>query len=306
MLLTNSSNALRQDLQLPRTEIELSGFSGAKVLLIREGNAPAFIRKISGSPGGNARLQAQAIKQRLTASQLIGCATTPKILEEGHLDGLYYFDMQYIKGLDGITYLRTASFPAIARFLDKLLMAIERFADLQDPQQLFSPRQNSLGKCHDILSAISTDDLRARNAMLALIDILENATMPDELAVTACHGDLTLENIVVTEAGDVVFIDFLDTFLSHWIADVGKLEQDLRAGWYMRKADPLPLGVISYFRQALATLSNRLLKDAPELLPIVLCVHLARILPYTRTIEDRSFVLDRLEQLIAKHISNEY
>lgn len=303
MLSINSSTAL-QNLQLPRTEIELSGFSGARVLLIREGETPAFIRKISGSASGNARLQAQAIKQRLTASQLIGCATTPKILDEGHLDGLYYFDMEYIKGLDGITYLRTASFSAIAAFLDKLLMAIERFADLKDSQQLFSPRQNSLAKCNDILAAIPQDDLRGRNAVCGLIGLLETARMPEELAVTACHGDLTLENIVITEAGEVVFIDFLDTFLSHWIADVGKLEQDLRAGWYMRKAEPLPLSVISYFRQALGTLANRHLENANALLPIVLCVHLARILPYTRTIEDRSFVLDRLEQLVAKQISS--
>lgn len=302
MLSMNSSNALRHDLQLPRTEIELSGFSGARILLIREGGSPAFIRKISGTASGNSRLQAQAIKQRLTASQLIGCATTPRILDEGYIDGLYYFDMEYIKGLDGISYLRTASFPAIARFLDKLLIAIERFANLENPQQLFSPRQNSLTKCHEILSAVPREDVRARNAVLGLIGILEDAKIPEELAVTACHGDLTLENIVVTEAGDVVFIDFLDTFLSHWIADVGKLEQDLRAGWYMRKAEPLPLSVVSYFRQALAALASRRLKDAPALLPIVLCVHLARILPYTRTHEDRSFVLDRLEQLLAKQI----
>src|SRR3569623_1261407 len=99
-----------------RSEIELSGFSGARVLLIREGSSPAFIRKISATPAGNARLQAQAIKQKLIAGLLDGCATTPHILDEGYEGDLYYFDMEYIHGLDGISFLRTASFPAIARF----------------------------------------------------------------------------------------------------------------------------------------------------------------------------------------------
>jgi hypothetical protein len=93
-----------------RSEIALSGFSGARVLLIRENGGQPFVRKIAATPSGNARLGLQAAKQKLTAGLLAGVATTPRILEEGEIDSCYYFDMEYVRGLDGISFLRVANF----------------------------------------------------------------------------------------------------------------------------------------------------------------------------------------------------
>lgn len=283
------------------SEILLSGFSGAKVLLIRDAQAFTFIRKISASPAGNARLHEQAVKQRLTAALLNGHAQTPRILDEGHDEnGLYYFDMEYIRGLDGISFLRTASLADIARFTARLCGSLEKFAALEDRSLRFSPRKNALDKCASILATIPIEDFAAREPLSKLMEILDRADMPDELMVTACHGDLTLENIVVTEAGEIVFIDLLDSFLNHWLADVAKLDQDLKAGWYMRKSPPLPVGVTAFVRKALLAFSRRHMREAPNLVPLLLCVHLARILPYTRTPEDRQFVLARLDFLLAQ------
>ena len=289
-----------------RSEIELSGFSGAKVLLIREGKAPAFIRKISAAPAGNARLQAQAVKQKLTAGLLQGSATTPRILGEGEDGGRYYFDMDYVHGLDGVAFLRTASFPAIAKFVAKLCESLERFAALGEPSLLVSPRASAQAKCSEILHAVAAVDPRAHGSVERLAELIERADMPAELAVTACHGDMTLENIVVTETGEIVFIDLLDTFLNHWTADIGKLDQDLKAGWYMRKSPPLPLGVVSYVRTSLAALGDRLFDGASHFVSLLVCIHLARILPYAKTGEDRQFVLDRLDFLLAQLASGHF
>lgn len=283
-----------------RSEIELSGFSGARVLLIREGTSPAFIRKISASPAGNARLQAQAIKQKLTSGLLNGHATTPHIFGEGHDGDLYYFDMDYIQGLDGISFLRTASFPAIARFTEKLCASLERMAGLQEPSLPICPRESATAKCRDILDATPPEDLHARHILARLLDAIGAAEMPERLSVTACHGDMTLENIVVTEAGEIVFIDLLDTFLNHWTADIAKLDQDLKAGWYMRKSPPLPLGVVSYVRKSLATLAETLSGGSPAFISLLVCIHLARILPYAKSTDDRHFVLDRLDFLLTR------
>jgi thiamine kinase-like enzyme len=281
------------------SQIQLSGFSGAKVWLIREGDDLPFIRKISATPGGNMRLHEQAVKQRLMSGLLNGCATTPPILAEGNDEnGLYYFDMQYVRGLDGISFLRSASLPKIAHFVGQLCECLQRLASLQDPVLRFSPRQNALAKCADILASIPPEGSAATRAVSRLIDILHMAPMPDEFPVTACHGDMTLENIVVSEAGDIVFIDLLDTFFNHWMADIAKLDQDLKAGWYMRKSQPLPVGVTAFVRRALAEFSRTQFDAAPEMVSVLVCVHLARILPYTRTAEDRQFVLGRLDVLL--------
>lgn len=294
---SDTARSLRRE----RSEIELSGFSGARVLLIREGDAPAFIRKISAEPAGNARLQAQAVKQKLIAGLLDGCVTTPRILDEAHDGaGLYYFDMEYVRGQDGVTFLRTASFPAVVRFADALSEAIERFATLKDQVLLVSPRGTALAKCEEIYGKVADIDVQAGRSLERLLQAVVKADIPDDLAVTACHGDMTLENLVITADNRIVFIDLLDTFFDHWLGDVAKLEQDLKAGWYMRKSPPLPIGVVHYVRNRLLDLSDRLSGDASRLLSLFVCIHLARILPYAKTVEDRVFVLGRLDFLLTQ------
>jgi hypothetical protein len=278
-----------------RSEIELSGFSGARVLLIREHSGQPFVRKISASAAGNARLQAQAIRQKLIAGLIEGSARTPKVFSEGFEGDLYYFDMEYVHGLDGISFLRTASFPAILRFTEALCTTIERFARLVDRELQISPREAALGKCHEIRAAMPADQPRAVAAMGRLIDLVETSAMPDSVAVTACHGDMTLENIVVTDSGEIVFIDLLDTFFNHWTADIGKLDQDLKVGWYTRKSPPLPVGVVAFVRKSLGELAERLFPGSRRFIALFVCIHLARILPYAKTAQDRDFVLDRLE-----------
>lgn len=281
------------------SEIELSGFSGARVLLIRTEDEFTFIRKISAGPTSNVRLQEQAIKQRLTAGLLAGYAATPGILHEGVDDqGHYFFDMEYVRGLDGVSFLRNASLPEIERFTDSLRGCLARFASLKHDTLSFSPRQNAMTKCLEIAAALPEDDVVARRAMSRLIDLVAKADMPDEFAVTMCHGDMTLENIVVKDDGTIVFIDLLDTFFNHWIADVAKLEQDLRAGWYTRKSPVLAAGIVSFVRDALKDFAQSQFEGAPQVVSLLLCVHLARILPYTRTDEIRQFVLARLELLV--------
>jgi len=283
-----------------RSELELSGFSGAKVLLIREGGSPAFIRKISGSPASNARLHAQAVKQKLTAGLLGDYATTPRVFGEGYEGGLYYFDMDYIHGQDGVTFLRTANFTAIARFTEKLCRSLERFAALQDTALQTSPRESALAKCSDILAATPTADIQSHRSIRQLMDVIKLVEMPTNVAATACHGDMTLENIVVTERGDIVFIDLLDTFFNHWAADIAKLDQDLKAGWYMRKSPALPLSVVSHVRKSLSELREALCGGSPNFIAVLVCVHLARILPYAKTAADRQFVLNRLDSLLGR------
>jgi len=163
-----------------------------------------------------------------------------------------------------------------------------------------SPRGSALAKCEEIQEKVAQVDVHAGRSVERLLETLLRMDIPDELAVTACHGDMTLENLVVTADNRIVFIDLLDTFFEHWLGDVAKLEQDLKAGWYMRKSPALPLGVVNYVRNRLLDLSGRLWVEAPRLLSLLVCVHLARILPYAKRAEDRAFVLGRLDFLLTQ------
>jgi hypothetical protein len=285
---------------LHRSEIALSGFSGARILLIRDGNSPAFVRKISADTAGNHRLHLQAIKQTLTRGLLEGVAATPNVIGEGELDGVYYFDMEYVQGLDGISFLRTASFREIDVFVSKMCESLELFSKLPHPSLRLKPRENAQQKCQEILKVLAPDDAQARGLIHELIEWTEKLDLPEDVAVTACHGDMTLENVVVTSKGELVFIDLLDSFFDHWLADVGKLDQDLRGGWYTRKSPALPIGIVRYVRGRLQRFTRGALGDLADMLPLLVCIHFARILPYAKGEADRHFVLERLSFLVGQ------
>lgn len=71
---------------------EMSGHSGCRVLLCRDGQQ-SFIRKKSSSPAYNERLKKQWVKQKLFSADAV---KTPEVLEAGYEDGLFYFDMEYV------------------------------------------------------------------------------------------------------------------------------------------------------------------------------------------------------------------
>ena len=49
-----------------------------------------------------------------------------------------------------------------------------------------------------------------------------------------CHGDLTLENILINVNNDIYLIDFLDSFFDSYMIDFAKLLQDLKLYWSYR------------------------------------------------------------------------
>lgn len=51
--------------------------------------------------------------------------------------------------------------------------------------------------------------------------------------LSACCGDLTLENIILSSSG-IYVIDLLDSFYNSWMIDVAKLLQDIDLGWSYR------------------------------------------------------------------------
>lgn len=72
----------------------LAGHSGARLSLI-EWDGRLLVRKMSGSSGQNARLQAQCAKLR--AMRDLGCPC-PAVLYENSADGIFSFDMEFVSG----------------------------------------------------------------------------------------------------------------------------------------------------------------------------------------------------------------
>ncbi len=51
--------------------------------------------------------------------------STPRILDEGEIDGRYFYDMEFVRGPDGTSYLMRASYEEVTLFTDRLCTYLE-------------------------------------------------------------------------------------------------------------------------------------------------------------------------------------
>ncbi len=203
----------------------LEGHSGCRVILIEDDDS-VFIRKISSSRDYNSRLRLQAQKQKNFANEYI---SSPKIYRMGYTDeGLYYFDMEYISGITLAEHMKTVQVSSIRSIVEAItssMSAVSHGAPGQ-AQKAFAEKMRSLS---EKLSGMDNHALHEALNMLA-------AHNWDNFCATPCHGDMTLENIIIKN-GRLYLIDFLDSFYDSWIMDVAALLQDVQTMWSYRQSE---------------------------------------------------------------------
>jgi len=274
----------------------LSGLSDATVYLMTEDGATWFVRKAAHDEPASARLRLQMDKQVEFADRVQGVVATPAVLNDGEIDGRFFFDMDYIQGTDGASFLRQASIPDLQAFARHLCGYLEAAAGLVadhtvDPFEVLS------GRVEEVQARTGALDTE----LLAIVRAaLEPAREIGPVPTTFCHGDLTLENMVIDRHGGVWLIDLLDSPLEHHWQDVAKLHQDLAGGWYLRRVAPIARSALDYvsgtvLRTTMAADARYRLVHRP-----LLVTSFVRILPYAREDEDRRMILDRIAHFASK------
>lgn len=107
----------------------------------------------------------------------------------------------------------------------------------------------------------------------------------DYIQHSQCHGDLTLENIIVSN-NDLYLIDFLDSFYDSWQIDIAKILQDIEIFWHYRK-DKMDNNLFIRLLVLKRILLKKLIKikDGEKIIESIyhiLLLNLLRILPYTK------------------------
>jgi aminoglycoside phosphotransferase len=272
---------------------KLSGLSGAQVFLITKDSRHWFVRKVAQTPANSARLQGQAHKQAAFSRAMNDIVLTPRILDEGEVDGRFYYDMEFVRGPDGTSYLTRASYDEVARFADRLCDYIQLAAarpPLGNPRTggLFEALYAKICEVHRATGLISADNLS--QLFLALDRVRRLGDVP----LTLCHGDLTLQNMVVDGGGMIWVVDLLDSPFEHYWQDVAKLHQDLSGGWYLLEQPPVAQCVLDFVGRRLLQAATRLDEAYPQLHALLVASTFVRILPYARTPQERQFVSERI------------
>jgi aminoglycoside phosphotransferase len=272
----------------------LSGLSGALVYMMTRDERTWFVRKGAATTEHNGRLRRQARKQTTLAESLPEVVRTPRILDEGTIDGRYYFDMEIVQGVDAATYLRTSDYADVRRVTAELCDYLRAAATRpplitpEAPQTLFDYLYSRVCDVQSLTAALTSEVL---SKVLVGLDLVRAAGDPP---MTLCHGDLTLENIIVDHDGKLWFLDLLDAPFESYRQDVAKLHQDLDGGWYLR-CQPAIARCVSDFvgRQVLHT-ASRLDTSYPLIHPVLMAATFIRIVPYVSDANSRAFVLERV------------
>jgi hypothetical protein len=129
----------------------------------------------------------------------------------------------------------------------------------------------------------------------------------DNFPQGSCHGDLTLENILLRQDNSLSFIDFDVPEHCSWHLDIGKLYQDVWGYWCLRTlalADPGGADLVNAqvrLHQLSAVFAGQielLVPDGRARIRQMAAFHLMQTLPYTSHGEVARYAVGRIEAVL--------
>lgn len=242
---------------------QLCGYSGSQVLLMQDGQR-TFVRKFG---------QNQRNLERIDPLASMGI-TLPRIYSR-HDD---YYDMEYIKHVDMVTWLTHNPVDGFVRWLLDIINEFNKHSVPRDYLQIYEERLSipAIQGFMDVLP-FRKDELIEK--------------LPRMLPCGPYHGDLTMDNCLHGADGRFYLIDPLTSDYDGWVFDVAKLMQDLYCGWFIRDKNVMIRGKLWAMRSAIIA-AHPIAEDRNLLILMLL-----RILPYARSDADRDFILREIDKL---------
>lgn len=266
----------------------LKGHSGCIIKLIND-SQKIQVYKISPSKEYNFRLKKQCLKQAKFQSKDI---KAPIIYKSGYLENKFYFSMEYVKGKTFAEHFNNIDVNKIPDLLNKLFNNLY----IQNSQKNKNSNKIFLKKIQTLKTQLYNYDFLKQS-----FDILENFEW-ENVSKSPCHGDLTLENILISQDGQIYLIDFLDSFYNSWMFDIAKLLQDLEIKWSFREQANDSNRDLRLFlaKKALLNEFNKIENANTILITIyhLLLLNILRIYPYTKDYKTINFLNNAIENVV--------
>lgn len=280
----------------PLKHKQMAGYSGARLFLMSDGARGYFVRKQASSPDLNERLRRQMEKQNLVHALSGRPFGIPKVLGCDTDEGHFYYDMEFIDGMDAPTALATTGLPEVRDVARQLQQALH-FLSTQQPFDAAG------GDSFNVLArrvlAVTRRDIGLPHAeAIKILEGLDDFARGESFTPTLCHGDLSLENIIITRSGQLLLVDLLDSPLCHYWQDVAKMFLDLDGQWYARRYPRISEWTLTALRECiLGYMSER----APSYLrhhKVLVALNFVRILPYATSGADRALLLRNIHRVL--------
>ena len=271
---------------------DLKGFSGCGLSLYSSDDG-YFVRKISKSLEYNERLIKQMAKQKFFQEKLANDKlTAPKVIAEGYIDDLFFFDMEYINGLTLIDFISNATKEDLEILAKDVAGIISHFKKIPATNEEINLAQ----KFKDKIDEIKRKTLESESSSL---DKLNLSILP-KLKSTYCHGDLTFENIIYNpDSKKYYLIDFLDNFVDHYWFDLSKMLQDIEGEWYVLKNPQIDRKMMKTKMDFIKTnIFNQPFDGYKNYHNLFMALTFARILPYSKDKKDKEYLLEHIQNYI--------
>jgi len=285
----------------------LKGFSGCKIKLFFE-NGDYFVRKISKSPSYNKRLQKQMIKQQYFAENLSTTSVSaPKILKNGFIKKHFFFDMEYVSGAKIIDHVIDANTDELSDISKRLCDIIYIMKRSNKPIELNDFSLKTQKKVGEIYSKMVFRNLDSANlkTLKILAESIENLEECNNMNMTFCHGDLTMENIIYNKKNNTYYlVDFLDNYIDHYWFDIVKLFQDVEGQWYKFRKPNININDIIPKMIFIKKYLNKNILDKPYKKHhyLLLSLNFARILPYAKTGNDINYIMRMIKAFMVRYV----
>lgn len=248
----------------------LSGLSGCNIFLFEKNNE-FIVRKVSKDVLYNERLITQIVKQKDFNHPII---KTPKIHYTGYSNDLFFCDMEYVDGITFSDFISTYPFKVSRKYFETICkFIIEKNVVIREINKDFF-----LKKIDEINHKVRLDD-RVLSEL--------NKNIPHNLYECSIHGDLTFENIIISNDGHIYFIDFLDSFINDFFIDISKINQELNLFWSCRSGVPNLNTKIKYNKLKILFKKHILNHVDEDSVSFYNLLTLIRILPYSSEYEKK-------------------
>ena len=253
----------------------MNGHSGCEVYLHEE-SGKKYIRKVSASLQYNSRLIKQMNKQKSFEHSVI---RTPAVYKSGYAKDLFYFDMEFIRGVPMHNYVSLNN-------MNNILPIFDQICDYL--QNIKTTEGDITTKIRDKLVSLEPN---LTSDVVKYCDYCRDYDW-SSAPISENHGDLTFENILVYR-NKLYFIDFLDSFIQTKYIDYSKMMQDVVLDWSWRHNMNKPLvKTIHLYNKMLEKMSYEEIEASKRLLVL----NLLRIIPYSNEITLK-YLQSRLQYL---------
>jgi serine/threonine protein kinase len=279
---------------------KLKGHSGCSLYLYKSTNHN-FVRKISPNKKYNKRLFEQCNKQLVWSNSL---SNTPRIIDKGYKNGLFYFDMEYILG-STLSSLLTEDQLDIDEVVDFIVAHYAfQFKEKKDSKNLNEVYYEKINELRYLVKKFPF----LKNLDHAF-DLLKNDFIAPRFT-TIVHGDMTLENMIKSKKDNEIYlIDFLDDYSNSLYTDISKIFQDIQGGWsFFRNNGYVSPKAQSNLAVNLIVMKKKIINGIQEIdnnerffqnTLYILLIHYIRIIPYIKDNRVYSFIDQKLEETIA-------